>query len=585
MAPTRTIRLALLALVGALAFALAVPVPGAVAGEVIAEDSVHGGVYWSNNDPASTPEALAQATGRKTSLAGMFIEPWDVWTTETLANAWRWETTPFVNVSLNHASAAGNVDTGAISFFADQVQAFLDYPEFSGGPPRSLIIAPLQEANGSWTRYGCDPANFKAAFRAYVDIFRQRGIDETKVRWAFAPNGWTSPGCGSLADYYPGDGYVDILSFSAYNFGTCVGSGWDSVYYVMNDPISELKAINPTKPIVVAQTAAPRSAGCGGDQAQWVRDLFASLAADPQVAGFVWFNLVKETDWRISAGSWVSPGWSDGVKYAGTDYAWPLSDWFTPGPLAVKPATPVPAPCPNGQICDTVAFVDTGGGWDRWVDLGSTAEVDSFFFGNPGDVPFMGDWDGDGVATPGLYRRSDGFVYLRNSNTQGVADYEFFFGDPGDFPVVGDWDGDGLDTVSIYRQSEGRVYVMNRLGADGGGLGEADFDFLFGNPGDAPFVGDFDGDGMDSVGLYRRSTGFVYFRNGLSSGVAEFEFFYGDPGDVIVAGDWDGDGDDTVAVYRPGDGRFYVNLENAPGAADHTIYVGSYPFATTSDLD
>jgi hypothetical protein len=67
--------------------------------------------------------------------------------------------------------------------------------------------------------------------------------------------------------------------------------------------------------------------------------------------------------------------------------------------------------------------------------------------------------------------------------------------------------------------------------------------------------------------------------------VAEFEFFYGDPGDVIVAGDWDGDGDDTVAVYRPGDGRFYVNLENAPGAADHTIYVGSYPFATTSDLD
>jgi hypothetical protein len=167
-------------------------------------------------------------------------------------------------------------------------------------------------------------------------------------------------------------------------------------------------------------------------------------------------------------------------------------------------------------------------------------------------------------------------VYLRNSNTQGVADYEFFFGDPGDFPVVGDWDGDGLDTVSIYRQSEGRVYVMNRLGTDGGGLGEADFDFLFGNPGDAPFVGDFDGDGMDSVGLYRRSTGFVYFRNGLSSGVAEFEFFYGDPGDVIVAGDWDGDGDDTVAVYRPGDGRFYVNLENAPGAADHTMTVGSY---------
>jgi hypothetical protein len=48
---------------------------------------------------------------------------------------------------------------------------------------------------------------------------------------------------------------------------------------------------------------------------------------------------------------------------------------------------------------------------------------------------------------------------------------------------------------------------------------------------------------------------------------------------VIVAGDWDGDGDDTVAVYRPGDGRFYVNLENAPGAADFSRLVGRYSYA------
>ena len=45
-----------------------------------------------------------------------------------------------------------------------------------------------------------------------------------------------------------------------------------------------------------------------------------------------------------------------------------------------------------------------------------------FYFGNPGDYPFMGDWDCDDVDTPGLYRQSDGYVYLRNSNTQGIAD-------------------------------------------------------------------------------------------------------------------------------------------------------------------
>jgi uncharacterized protein YkwD len=231
-------------------------------------------------------------------------------------------------------------------------------------------------------------------------------------------------------------------------------------------------------------------------------------------------------------------------------------------------------PCPSGAACDAVGFVDGAGRWHRYERLASDAIVDAFFYGDPGDVAFMGDWNCDGVATPGLYRQSDGYVYLRNSNTQGVADVRFFFGDPGDVPLAGDFDGNGCDTVSLFRPGSNRVYVINELGSDDGGLGAADFDFLFGNPGDAPFVGDFDGDGIDSVGLYRRATGFVYFRDGLSSGVADFEFFYGDPGDVIVAGDWDGDGDDTVAVYRPGDGRFYVNLENAPGAADHTVTVG-----------
>jgi hypothetical protein len=211
--------------------------------------------------------------------------------------------------------------------------------------------------------------------------------------------------------------------------------------------------------------------------------------------------------------------------------------------------------------------------------------VSSFFFGDPGDVPFMGDWDGDGVATPGLYRQSDGFVYVRDSNTQGVADREFFFGDPGDVPLVGDFDGDGRDSVSVWRASEARVYVINELGGDGGGLGAAEYSFGFGNPGDTPFVGDFDGDGVDSVGLYRTSTGFVYFRNGLSTGVADLEFFYGDPGDQILAGDWDGDGDDTVAVYRPSTGRLYVNLENAAGTADWTGSIGTYRYLLTAGRD
>ena len=52
--------------------------------------------------------------------------------------------------------------------------------------------------------------------------------------------------------------------------------------------------------------------------------------------------------------------------------------------------------------------------------------------------------------------------------------------------------------------------------------------------------------------------------------------------EVANLGDWDGDGYDTVAVYRPSAGRIYVNLSNAATAADYTLFVGSYPVAATS---
>jgi len=202
------------------------------------------------------------------------------------------------------------------------------------------------------------------------------------------------------------------------------------------------------------------------------------------------------------------------------------------------------------------------------------AAQNSFFYGNPGDVAFSGDWDGDGVETLGLYRRSDGYVYLRNSNTQGIADISFYFGNPGDLPIAGDFDGDGDDTVSIYRPSEARFYIINELGSNDGGLGAAEYSFLFGNVGDKPFVGDFDGDETDTIGLHRESSGLVYFRNTNTTGVADTQFIYGNPGDKLVAGDWDGDGDDTVAVYRPFDGRFYLKLSNTQGNADVVLYAG-----------
>ena len=156
----------------------------------------------------------------------------------------------------------------------------------------------------------------------------------------------------------------------------------------------------------------------------------------------------------------------------------------------------------GGAELETVGLVDPTTGF--WSLRNSGGDVTSFFYGNPGDFPVIGDWDCDGDETPGMYRQSDGFVYLRNSNTQGVADIKFFFGDPGDIPIVGDTDGDGCDTVSIYRPSQSKVFVINKLGENNGGLGAAELEYFFGNPGDKPFVGDFNGNG---VGDHRFASG------------------------------------------------------------------------------
>src|SRR3990172_5145345 len=54
---------------------------------------------------------------------------------------------------------------------------------------------------------------------------------------------------------------------------------------------------------------------------------------------------------------------------------------------------------------ETVGLVDPSAGlWYLRSDAGAVA---SFYFGNPGDYPIVGDWDCDGDDTPGMYRHSD----------------------------------------------------------------------------------------------------------------------------------------------------------------------------------
>ena len=186
-------------------------------------------------------------------------------------------------------------------------------------------------------------------------------------------------------------------------------------------------------------------------------------------------------------------------------------------------------------------------------------------YGQSGDYPVVGDWDGDGDATIGIYR--NGFFHLRNSNTIGAGDLIFAFGSPGDQPIAGDWDGDGVDTVGVYRSSIGTFFLRNDNSS-----GAPDITFALGMPGDVAIAGDWNGNNEDTTGVFRPSSGALYLKNNNTTGVADVQINYGLPGDKPVTGDWDGDGDDTIGIYR--NGFFHLRNSNTVGVADIIFALG-----------
>jgi len=77
---------------------------------------------------------------------------------------------------------------------------------------------------------------------------------------------------------------------------------------------------------------------------------------------------------------------------------------------------------------------------------------------------------GNGVHTVGVVRGNQWL--LRNRNSTGNPDISFTFGQPGDIPVVGDWDGDGRDGIGVVRGSR---WILRNTATPGPAHHEVDF--------------------------------------------------------------------------------------------------------------
>ncbi|WP_442858293.1 glycosyl hydrolase [Arthrobacter sp. SLBN-83] len=167
------------------------------------------------------------------------------------------------------------------------------------GKPVMLRFA--HEMNGNWYPWvegvnGNQPGEYVAAWRHVHDVVAATGA--TNVQWVWSPN---VPYWGStdLTGLFPGAGYVDIVALDGYNWGSSqTWSSWVSPVDLFAPGISQLRTLAPGKPVLIAETA---SSELGGSKASWNTDLVSYLAAQPDVMGFVWFHMQKETDWRINS--------------------------------------------------------------------------------------------------------------------------------------------------------------------------------------------------------------------------------------------------------------------------------------------
>ncbi len=224
------------------------------------------------------------------------------------------------------------------------------------------------------------------------------------------------------------------------------------------------------------------------------------------------------------------------------------------------------------------------GRWDRddlWAKLGSRD-----------DLPVTGDWDGDGKTDIGIFgpawprdpyaiRHEPGLPDVANhpgpidgkmknvppvteeatsgarllKPSEGLArrtdliDHVFHYGTAGDVPVTGDWNGDGIRTIGVFQDGS---WVLD---TDGDGrLTEADRRVALGQAGDKPVVGDWDGDGIDELGVYRAGEWLVDADGDgrLDATDQAFAETAAEEGVVPITGDWDGDGTDEPGIYTPG---------------------------------
>lgn len=195
---------------------------------------------------------------------------------------------PFVQINPGKVTmkevASGHEDA-YIRYYARAVREF--------GKP--VIIGFAAEPNGTWDPWGrghTPPADWIAAWRHFVTVFRQQGA--RNVIWLWTINSMNLNATSTPPQqWWPGDSYVTWVGIDGYYYRST-----DTYTSVFGTTISAVRQFT-TAPILISEVGIGPVAGPGK-----IASLFNSARQD-HLIGIVWFDekqhgSVYHQDWRLS---------------------------------------------------------------------------------------------------------------------------------------------------------------------------------------------------------------------------------------------------------------------------------------------
>lgn len=192
------------------------------------------------------------------------------------------------------------------------------------------------------------------------------------------------------------------------------------------------------------------------------------------------------------------------------------------------------------------SFVSPGSFKDGiWYLGGKSGDAVQIQFGRSGDLPFTGDWNGDGITDLGVYRETEERWILDYSHDGTVdGEYRMIMPTTKSIPVVGDWDGNGIDSPGWYDPDEQTWYLFSTFGE----LTPNWPIIHFGGESATPVVGDWDADGRDTPGIVEASTNEFRFIDTLTKNPAVAGTVPLPAGTNWLPAKWFGDTMDTLAI-------------------------------------